>query len=64
MSDDHLNQILVAANAAPVGMGSYGTIHLTVIQNQAFMAQVSKVTAEFMKRDGDALYESPPDLLL
>lgn len=64
ISEDQLDQILAAASAAPVGMGAYGTVHLTVIRNQAFMQEINKVTAEFMKRDNDALYGAPVLILV
>ena len=51
VSEEQLHPVLAAGNAAPVGMGAYGTVRMTVIRNQAFMAALNKATAEFMKRD-------------
>lgn len=64
ITEDQLNQILAAGNAAPVGMGAYGTVHLTVIRNQDFMEQLNQATAEFMKRDNKALYGAPVLILV
>ena len=56
---EHLNAVLAAANAAPVGMGAYHTVHLTVIRSREFIAALSEATRAFMKRDGDPLYGAP-----
>ena len=59
VSEEQLKAVLAAANAAPVGMGAYGTVHLTVIRNKEFLAGLSAATREFMKRDGDPIYGAP-----
>lgn len=64
VSEEHLNAILAAANVAPVGMGAYHTIHLTVIRNKEFISALSLATCEFMKRDGDPLYGAPVLILV
>ncbi|MGI6013629.1 MAG: nitroreductase family protein [Oscillospiraceae bacterium] len=42
-----LELILKAANAAPVGMGRYENVHLTVIQNEELLNEIDGVAAEF-----------------
>ena len=42
-----LEVILKAANAAPVGMGRYEDVHLTVIQNETLLNEIDRVAAEF-----------------
>ncbi len=42
-----LEVILQAANAAPVGMGRYEDVHLTVIQNNELLDEIDSVAAEF-----------------
>ena len=64
VSETELNAILAAANAAPVGMGAYHTVHLTVIRNKEFMAAVSAATQEFLKREDDPLYGVPVMVLV
>ena len=64
VSEEQLNAVLAAANAAPVGMGAYGTVHLTVIRSKEFIAALSKATCEFMKREGDPLYGAPVFVLV
>lgn len=56
VSDEQLTGILQAANAAPVGMGAYDTVHLTVIRNPEFLAALSETTRAFMHRESDPLY--------
>ena len=38
VSDEALDTILAAGRAAPVGMGEYGTVHLTVVTGSEKMA--------------------------
>lgn len=64
VSEDALNTVLAAANAAPVGMGAYGTVHLTVIRDRDFFAKLSEATCAFMKREGDPLYGAPVLILV
>lgn len=46
VSDEALSKILLAANAAPVGMGLYENYHLTVIQNAGLLAAIDKAAAD------------------
>lgn len=42
---DELNVILKAANASPVGMGQYDSMHLTVITNEELMNKIDAAGA-------------------
>lgn len=64
VSPAELDAVLAAGNAAPVGMGAYHTVHMTVIRNKGFLTALSKVTADFMKREGDPLYGAPILILI
>lgn len=64
VSVEQLDAVLAAGNAAPVGMGAYHTVHLTVIRNQDFRSALSEATREFMKRDDDPLYGAPVLILV
>lgn len=46
ISDGSLTTILNAGCAAPVGMGAYDSVHLTVIQNSILLDKITKVTAD------------------
>jgi len=46
ITDQELDTILGAGCAAPVGMGAYDTIHLTVLQNQDLMDEITNAAAK------------------
>lgn len=48
VSASDLEKLLKAANAAPVGMGLYDQVHLTVVNNQDFIANADTATATIM----------------
>ena len=53
ISEEALTAILNAANAAPVAMAKYESLHITVIQNEDIIAKINNLTAEmFAKRMG------------
>lgn len=57
---DALKKILHAANAAPVGLGKYDSVHLTVVQNKALLDALEKATAiAFHANDRSFLYNAP-----
>ncbi len=64
VSDAELKTVLAAGNTAPVGLGAFGTLHITVIRNKAFIQALSRATCEFMKRDGDPMYNTPVLILV
>lgn len=43
ISDDQLQQILLAANAGPVGLGGYEKFRLTVIQDEQVLAKLNGI---------------------
>ncbi len=48
VSASDLEKLLKAANAASVGMGLYDQVHLTVVNNQDFIANADTATATIM----------------
>jgi nitroreductase len=48
---DKISAIITAGNCAP----SFGTFHMTVIQNQEFLIDISNRTIEMMKTSGNEL---------
>lgn len=46
ISDTDLEKIILAGNTAPVGMGRYGKIQITVIQNATMLKRISTECAE------------------
>ena len=47
ISSEELSLLLKAANAAPVGMGQYNSVHLTVIQNGELLQKIDAAGAAF-----------------
>lgn len=64
ISDSVLNTILAAGCAAPVGMGKYDSLHLTVIQDKEVLKSISTGISNIMHRDGDMLYGAPTIVLV
>lgn len=62
---EELNTVLKAANAAPVGMGRYEDIHLTVITNAELLGRIDAAgAAMFGKPDIHPLYAAPMLILV
>lgn len=62
---EELNTILKAANAAPVGMGQFDSLHLTIITNKALLDKLESATAAmFGKPDIHPLYNAPMLILV
>lgn len=60
ISSDVLTEILKAANAAPIGMGQYETMCLTVVQNAELLNEIDANAAVFFARpDIHPLYNAP-----
>lgn len=51
--------ILHAANAAPVGLGKYDSLHLTVVRDKALLAELEQNTARFFQAERSFLYNAP-----
>lgn len=60
VSDEELKAILKAAEAAPVGMGQYDDMHLTLIKNPEILSEIDKAAAElFGNPSMHPLYGAP-----
>ena len=60
ITQEELDTILKAANASPVGMGQFESLHLTVITNKELLSKIEKATAAmFGKPDMHPLYNAP-----
>ena len=65
ISSEELNLLLKAANAAPVGMGQYDSVHLTVIQNAELLHKIDAAgAAMFGKPDMKPLYGAPTLIMI
>lgn len=60
IDDESLNTILTAGCAAPVGMGAYNEVHMTVIQNPDLLTRISKASGNLLGNPkADPLYGAP-----
>lgn len=60
ITEEQLNTILRAANAAPVGMGRYEDVYLTIITNAELLDKIDAAgAAMFGKPDIHPLYRAP-----
>ena len=65
ITNDELKTILKAANASPVGMGQFDSLHLTVITNSEILTKIeSTAAAMFGKPDMHPLYNAPMLILV
>ncbi|HCC35230.1 MAG TPA: nitroreductase [Ruminococcaceae bacterium] len=65
ISESILQIILKAANEAPVGMGKYENVHLTVIENQELLQAINEGAAKmFGQPDMQPLYGAPTYILV
>ena len=59
-SDEELNQILRACYAAPVGMGRFDSLHITVVKNRDYLAALeAEVGRQLGREDYHPLYGAP-----
>lgn len=59
-SEEALQLVLKAIYAAPVGMGRYDSLHITVVKNQDYLARLeSAAGAQLGKADYHPLYGAP-----
>ena len=52
ISEESLQTILKAAFAAPVAMGNYDSLHLTVVEDSALLDAINTATTETMRKIG------------
>lgn len=65
ISKEQTEMLIEAANAAPVAMGNYSVISLTVIQSEEIRKQIDKETAFSMPMMGEhPTYEAPTLMLI
>ncbi|AQS07379.1 nitroreductase family protein [Clostridium beijerinckii] len=64
ISDESLNTIINAGCAAPVGMGAYNSVHLTVIQNSDLLDKITAVTAKVFGNPNMKPFYSAPTLVI
>lgn len=64
VSEESLKQILHAANAAPVGLGKYDSVHLTVVKDPALLAELEQATAAAFNAENRRFLYHAPELIV
>jgi len=64
ITETELTTILQAANAAPVGMGKFESVKLTVIQNKALLEKIDEAAAALFQRLGTHPTFGAPTVIL
>ncbi len=64
VSAENLNTVLEAGCAAPVGMGQYDKMHITVVQDKGLLSRISATVQQMMQRPGDPLYGAPTLIMI
>ena len=65
ITEEELNIILKAADASPVGMKQYDSLHLTIVTNKNLLAKIEKSAgAMFGREDFHPLYGAPMLILI
>lgn len=64
ISETTLKQILHAANASPVGLAKYDTVHLTVVQDKELLAEIEQNTAQIFHAENRSFLYGAPQLII
>ncbi len=64
IAEEKLETILAAGSAAPVGMGRYDSLHVTVIQDEEIRKRISEGIRQIFNTESDALYGGPTLVLV
>lgn len=64
ISEEQRAQILRAANAAPVGLGKYEGVHLTVVKNRELLKKIEKNTEALFQVSGRSFLYNAPELVI
>lgn len=63
-SEEELRQILKAVYAAPVGMGRYDSLHVTVVKNRDYLDRLEAAAGAQLGRENDHPLYGAPVLLI
>lgn len=64
ISDEVRKKILHAANASPVGLAKYETVHLTLVQSKEMLAEIEKNTAKAFNAENRSFLYGAPELII
>jgi len=58
------NTLLMAANASPVGLGQYGSVHLTIIKDKAILQEIETTYGRLTGRSNIHPLYGAPELII
>jgi len=64
IDEKDLIRILAAGGSAPIGMGAYEAMHITVVQNKARLEKISSLVAAAFKRTDMRPFYGAPTLII
>lgn len=64
VSETTLKKLLHVANASPVGLAKYDTVHLTVVKNKALLAELEQNTARIFQAENRSFLYGAPELII
>lgn len=64
VSDETLKKILHAANASPVGLGKYDSVHLTVVKSKELLAELEQNAADLLNMANHSFLYNAPELII
>lgn len=64
IDDSLLEEIIKVGCAAPVAFKKYDSLHITVIQNQEILSQISEDIKQIRSQTSDPLYNAPTVILI
>lgn len=64
ITDEALNAILNAGSAAPIGMGAYNTVHLTVIQKAELLDKITEAAGKLYNNPNMKPFYGAPTLII
>lgn len=64
ISEESRKKIIHAANASPVGMGKYDSIHMTIIKDKSVLSELEANTAAVFKAEDRSFLYGAPELII
>lgn len=62
--EDAMKKLIHAANASPVGMGKYNSIHLTIVKDKTILSELEDNTARVFNVKGGSFLYGAPELII
>lgn len=64
VSEKTMKKILFAANASPVGLAKYNSVHLTLVKDKAILAELEQNAARAFKSENRSYLYGAPELII